>query len=333
MSIRIAAGALAAVALVATYAAVPGASAPADTTLNFNAGAENLGGVVKGGVCATSWGGNRLDVAGRGTDTNNSLYHKWFDGTWHDWENLEGKLTSAPSCTSWGSNRLDIFVRGIDYALYQKWWDGQWHDWVSLGGTIKGTEGTPNAGAPSCVTRGMIDPNDPTSGSIDCFVIGTDSTLFRMTYDNKQWYPWKSYGGKCASDPGCVATNANTLECFVRGEDNALWQLSIPADVNAAVTSQWQSYGGTINQAPTVALINGDPNNSHTEIMVRGSGNVLWRFCRYHGQNQWVQDPSGITIYQPIAAVVRGGNANANGNPNLDIFEVDATGATFHYSS
>jgi len=103
--------------------------------------------------------------------------------------------------------------------------------------------------------------------------------------------------------------------------------------VNAAVTSQWQSYGGTINQAPTVALINGDPNNAHTEIMVRGDGNVLWRFYRDHGQNQWVQDPAGITVYQPIAAVVRGGDANANGNPGLDIFEVDATGVTFHYTS
>jgi hypothetical protein len=54
---------------------------------------EWLGGVFNSPPAAVSWGSNRLDIFGLGTD--NSMYHKYWDGSnWGpskiDWEGLGG---------------------------------------------------------------------------------------------------------------------------------------------------------------------------------------------------------------------------------------------------
>ncbi|WP_396265716.1 hypothetical protein [Halobacillus shinanisalinarum] len=78
-------------------------------------------------------GPNRIDVFARGTD--DSLYHKWWNGNqWSDWESLGGTLTSAPAVSSRRSNQLDVFVRGTNQRLYKKTWNGsQWEEWEDLG--------------------------------------------------------------------------------------------------------------------------------------------------------------------------------------------------------
>ncbi len=92
-----------------------------------------------------SWGQNRLDIFGLGTD--GAMYHKAWDGTaWRpsltDWERLGGVFTSPPAVASWGQNRLDIFGLGTDGAMYHKAWDGTaWRpsltDWERLGGVFE----------------------------------------------------------------------------------------------------------------------------------------------------------------------------------------------------
>lgn len=81
-------------------------------------------GIDQSGPSVSSWSKSRLDVFARGTD--NALWHKWFDGSWHNWESLGGTLTSAPSAVSWSSGRIDVFVRGTGNALWHKWFDGSW---------------------------------------------------------------------------------------------------------------------------------------------------------------------------------------------------------------
>jgi C1A family cysteine protease len=84
-------------------------------------GWESLGGQLSSAPAAVSWGANRIDVFGRGTD--NALWHKWWDGrAWSGWESLGGGLSSAPAVSSWATNRLDVFVQGTDNALWHKWW-------------------------------------------------------------------------------------------------------------------------------------------------------------------------------------------------------------------
>jgi hypothetical protein len=99
---------------------------------------ESLGGILTSGPAAVSgiWedslGGTLtkriISVFVRGTD--NALWHKWFDGSWHDWESLGGVLTSGPAAVSWDKNRIDVFAGVADTILGRTLWDGSsWHDW------------------------------------------------------------------------------------------------------------------------------------------------------------------------------------------------------------
>ena len=125
----------------------------------------------------SSWGKNRLDVFAR---VGKTLWHKWWDGAWHDWVSLGGELTSAPCAVSWGPNRIDVFAKGKDNALWHKWWDGAWHDWVSLGGEL--------TSAPCAVSWG---PNH-----IDVFAKGKDDVLRHMIWDGTKWTNWVNLGSQ-----------------------------------------------------------------------------------------------------------------------------------------
>jgi hypothetical protein len=90
-------------------------------------GWEALGGVFHSPPAAVSWGANRLDIFGLGTD--NQMYHKSWDGfQWGPsttgWEALGGVFNSAPAVVSWAPNRLDVFALGTDNQMYHKYWDG-----------------------------------------------------------------------------------------------------------------------------------------------------------------------------------------------------------------
>ncbi len=82
-------------------------------------GWEGLGGVLVSQPHAVSWGPNRLDVFGVGTD--HAVWHRWWDGSnWGGWESLGGSVISPVSATSWAANRLDLFVLGTNSALYRQ---------------------------------------------------------------------------------------------------------------------------------------------------------------------------------------------------------------------
>ncbi len=66
-------------------------------------------------VAVNSWGANRLDIFGLGTD--DQMYHKAWDGSeWlpsvTGWEAVGGGFNSPPAVVSWSANRLDIFGLG-----------------------------------------------------------------------------------------------------------------------------------------------------------------------------------------------------------------------------
>ena len=56
-----------------------------------------------------SWASGRLDVFA--TFVDGQLWHRWFDGQWHEWEPLGGSLSSGPDAASWAPGRLDVFMR------------------------------------------------------------------------------------------------------------------------------------------------------------------------------------------------------------------------------
>lgn len=83
--------------------------------------------MMRTAIAVASWGSNRLDIFGLGTD--NQMYHKAWNGhAWlpsaTDWELLGGAFNSPPAVASWGTNRLDIFGLGTDDQMYHKAWNG-----------------------------------------------------------------------------------------------------------------------------------------------------------------------------------------------------------------
>ncbi|MEV7628842.1 hypothetical protein AB0O15_37955, partial [Actinoplanes sp. NPDC089786] len=113
-----------------------------------------------------------LDVFVRGAD--GALWHKWYNGEWHDWESLGGELTSAPAVAAWGPDRLDVFVRGADGALWHKWYNGEWHDWESLGGELTDD---PTAHAPAAEHLEVVAP-------------GPEGKINRIGFLDGHWSPW-----------------------------------------------------------------------------------------------------------------------------------------------
>ena len=235
-------------------------------------GWESLGGILTSGPGAASWAKNRLDLVGRGQD--NALWHRWWNGSWHDWESLGGIITSDPAASSWGSGRLDLWARGQDNALWHKWFDGSWHDWESLGGVL--TSG------PAAASWGK--------GRVDVFARGQDNALWHRWFDGS-WHNWESLGGVLTSDPAVASWGPGRLDVVARGQDNALWHKWFDGSWH-----NWESLGGVLTSSPGIAAWG--PNR--LDIVARGQDNACWHTWWNGSWNGWEtlggQFSSGLDI-------------------------------------
>ena len=128
---------------------------------------EDHGGILAGGVAASTWGANRLDAFVRETD--GVLYHR-FVGDFSEWQwDLylpEIHVSSDASTVSTGNGSIDVFVRGTDGGLWRTTYRAGTSSgvWQRLGGVLA------NGTAPSAVSIG--------GGDIDVFVEGADRQLW-----------------------------------------------------------------------------------------------------------------------------------------------------------
>jgi hypothetical protein len=175
----------------------------------------SIGGALTSRPAAVSWGGGRIDVFVRGSDTH--LWHRWFSGGgWSGWQNLFGVIPAgaSPAAASMASNRLEIFVRGTDNAVWEKTWNGLvWSGWKSLGGVI---QGDPSAAS-------------PTATQLRLFVRGSDSALWYKYLTGAVWSKFFSLPGVAlTSDPAASATTAGapvpTTAVFALS-GAAIWQI------------------------------------------------------------------------------------------------------------
>jgi hypothetical protein len=83
-------------------------------------GPENLGGALTSAPTASSWGAGRIDVLYRGNE--NGLFHRPFDGIWHNEDQRDGILSTSPAAVSWGSNRIDVIYGGENLHLWHQSW-------------------------------------------------------------------------------------------------------------------------------------------------------------------------------------------------------------------
>ena len=208
----------------------------------------------------TSWGAGHLDMFIRGVD--NALWHRSFDGSWHDWERLGGQLAYDPVVVSWSPGRFDLFVRGTNNDLQHKWFDGSWHDWESLGGLL--------TAEPAVTTWGP--------GQLHVFVRSLGNGLWYRGYDGS-WHDWEWMGGVSSSDPALVSWAPGRLDAFVRGADNALWHKWFDGSWH-----DWESLGGIFMSDTTVASWGA----GRLDVFVTGTDNtMMYKWFDITGWHDW----------------------------------------------
>ena len=158
---------------------------------------------------------DRIDCFVADTAARHAVWHIKLEGSyWSNWENRGGFITSGLSCTTWGAGRIDCFGFPQIGSLRHMWFDGTWHPWTKLSGDLVGT--------PECLA------NPPPRPRIDCFAIGANEIVQRISWTPAGWTPLAELGAKAslanlgASHPECVAPGAYQLHCFVVGKDREL---------------------------------------------------------------------------------------------------------------
>jgi len=243
-----------------------------------------------------SWGPNRIDVFGRGSD--GAIYHNYWDGSWHTFESLGGNFLYGPAVSSWGAGRLDVFAVGADSAIYHNYWDGIWHGWADrLGGVFTST--------PAAVSWGL--------NRIDVFARGTDNAIWHNYWDTDGWHAFDSLGGVFVSAPAVSSWGAGRLDVFGTGSDNALY--------HNYWDGAWHGWNdrlaGTFTSAP--AAVSWGPNR--LDVFVRGTENAIWHTA-WDGAWHPLEALGGAFSTGPASAAWAAGR--------LDVFCIGADSALYH---
>jgi hypothetical protein len=228
---------------------------------------ENLGGGLNSGLSISSWGSNRLDAFGRGTN-DRALWHGWWDGSRWQWESLHGCLSSSPGSASWGPGRIDVFVRGCDNALWHIWFNGSnWSSWEPQGGQL--------SSAPAVASWG--------ANRLDVFATDNLGRVWHHWYDNG-WGGWDNLLGNVPSgQPAAVSWGPGRIDLFGKGGDGALWHKWW----NGTAWSGWESQGGILTSAPTVSSW----GSGRLDVFVRGVDYKLYH--KWFDNGQWSTPPTG----------------------------------------
>jgi hypothetical protein len=128
------------------------------------------------GLCAVSWGSDRLDLFWLGT-ARELLHRCWTrESGWSADEWLGGELVAPPAVTAWAKNEMEVFAVFADGQLWDRYWDGAaWHPWETLGGEL--------AGQPAASSWG--------ADRIDVFAPGRDGSLWHRWWNGTEWIPWE----------------------------------------------------------------------------------------------------------------------------------------------
>ncbi len=305
---------------------------------------EDHGGILAGGVAASTWGPKRLDAFVRGTD--GILYHR-FVGDFSEWQwdpyLPQIHVSSDASVVSTGTQSIDVFVRGVDGALWRTTYRAGTSSglWERLGGVLA------NGTAPSAValSNGDIDvfvegadrqlwddrytsatnswtwtprggvlattPSavTPGAGIADAFVEGTDTALW--LWSSAPSPHWTGLGGRLAVPPAAASSASGTVDALVEGTDSILyhWSSGVPGAAGATPNPFWEAVGGRLAAPPAATSWGG----GRLDVLVRGTDSALWHAWTATGRAPWSWEGNGIKLLGAPAAVTYGNN-------RLDVF-------------
>jgi len=131
--------------------------------------------------------------------------------------------------------------------------------------------------------------------------------------------PWSSIGGQLVSGTGpAVSTqNANSLDVFAIGTDNALWHKSM----DGSAWSAWHSLGGTLTSSPAAT----SPASGVIDVFGRGGNGAL--YSKQYSGTSW---SNWYKIGGQLAPGT-GPAADARGTNSLDVF-VQGTDHVLYYT-
>jgi hypothetical protein len=172
-----------------------------------------------------------------------------------------GGFVGRPATIARNSDVTNIYVRDNDNALWQRaYWNGNWHPWGKH-------------------DDGMVLASDPALGSMGpdhehVFVKGTDgSVLHKYWTASGGWRGWFNLGappGGFVGNPNTISRNSSVANVYVRGNDNALWQLGWWDET-------WHPWG----KHDDGGVLASDPASSsrgpdHEQLFVRGTDSQVW---------------------------------------------------------
>lgn len=161
-------------------------------------------------------------------------------------------------------------------------------DTYDLGGSAKGT--------PSVVWYKPGGQN-----AVAVFVRGTDGHMYAQVGDGKGagWTGWAPIGDLVLkSDPACVATTPNLIDCVAMGPGNAIYR--IRHDAKKFTWSAWQNLGGAAAGAPGIARTVNEDGDLALNVFVAGPGKLL--FINTLVDGDWSDWQSlGVTVGGTVA--------------------------------
>jgi hypothetical protein len=198
---------------------------------------------------------------------------------WSAWASLGAPapgFLNAPAVVSRNPLVSNVYVRGGDKALWQLAFDGfegRWSRWQKHDGILR-TE----------PAVGSMNPNHE-----QVFGQGRDGQLFEKWWANdgggwRGWFPLGAPAPGFAGRPATVSRNPHVCNVYVRGKDNALWQLAFH-------NGRWHGWGrhgdGGVLASPPAA---GSMNPNHEHVFVRGTDGQVWAkwWLEGSGWSAWV---------------------------------------------
>jgi hypothetical protein len=204
------------------------------------------------------------------------LWHRWFDGGWHEEEDLGGVLTSGPGACTWGPGRVDIFYRGQNDHLWHRWFDGGWHAEEDLGGVLTSD--------PAACTW--------SPGRIDIFYEDQNNHLSHSWYDRTGGAVTPASVSTVTGPRGVVVNPVNPMQLLISGGNRVL-ESPDQGDTVRDITPL--GLAGTVSSLaygtnnPSVAFV----GTSTGQLFLRMSGNgALLPVANYPGNRAKVDDIS-----------------------------------------
>jgi hypothetical protein len=231
----------------------------------------NDGGVLISRPAVDSMAPDHEHLFVRGTD--NQVWQKWWTqgGGWSGWIPLgapPGGFIGAPATVSRNATVANIYVRGSDNALWQRaFHDGNWDAWTrhNDGGVLA-----------SEVAVGSMGPDHE-----HLFIVGTDGRIWQKWWTQAGgWSGWIPHGRPpvgVTGSPATISRSATVANVYVRGGDNALWQL-------AFYDGRWNDWArpddagllsptGVLTSDPCVGSMGPD----HEHVFAVGTDNAVWQ--------------------------------------------------------